>query len=183
MKLAIHLTNTTTATRGGRPMEPRGWTNQLTCLNCGAAVHWTDFECHVCGRNPREKEPAFEICLPQKNPASQNRERRKYPRYDFQGQVVLNGSFRGEFIDLCQRGAKLKTLLRLFRDEVVDLDFPIRGTRIRVKARVVHVRQGVIDERFTLGVFFESIDEDHDEILDHHLREISEEQPEAQCFA
>ncbi|NIO06237.1 MAG: hypothetical protein GTN74_17015 [Proteobacteria bacterium] len=164
-------------------METRGWTNRLTCLNCGATVHWTDFECHVCGRNPREKEPAFEICLPQKNPASQNRERRKYPRYDFQGQIVLNECFRGEFVDLCQRGAKFKTLLRLFRDEVVDLDFPIRGTRIRVKARVVHVRQGVIDERFTLGVFFESLDKGHDEILDHYLREISEDQLETRYFA
>lgn len=115
--------------------------------------------------------------MAQQNTMSEVIERRKYPRYNVQGKVILNTLFRGELIDLCQRGAKLKTVLRLFRDEVVHLDFAINGIPIRVKARVIHVKKGVLDERFTLGVFFESIDRDHGEILNHHLEKISRERP------
>jgi len=123
------------------------------------------------------EEPVFEICFPLKHPTPESLERRKYSRYDVQGMVILNGSFRGELIDLCERGAKLKTSLRLFRDEFIHLNFSIKGVAIRVKARVIHVQQGVLDERFTLGVYFETMTENHSEILCDHLREISEERP------
>ncbi len=104
-------------------------------------------------------------------------DRRKYPRYDVQGKVILNRLFRGELVDLCQRGAKLKTLQQLLRDEVVHLAFAINGIPIQVKARVVHVKKGVIDERFTLGVSFEDIPTDQSEILIHHLEKIAKENP------
>lgn len=164
-------------------MGTRKWANQLTCLNCGAVVHWTDFQCDFCGRNPREKESIIGISLPQGNLVSPVEERRKHPRYDFHGEVILNRYFKGELLDLCQRGAKLKTLLRLFRDEVVHLDFTIKGIPIQVKARVIHVKQGVLDERFTMGVFFEDIAEGHSEVLNHHLKGISEESARPEYFA
>ncbi len=156
-------------------MEPREWTNDLMCLNCGSIVDWKTFQCDACGRNPRVKEPVFEICFPLKHPASESLERRKYARHDVQGVVILNGSSRGELIDLCERGARFKTSLRLFRDEFIHVDFSIRGVLIHVKARVIHVQQGVLDERFTLGVYFETMTRDHSELLCDHLREISEE--------
>lgn len=164
-------------------MEPKKWTNHFRCLNCGSVVHWTAFQCAVCGRNPREKEPIIEIRIPQQNPASQITERRKYPRYDFQGKVILNRFFSGELIDLCQRGARLKTVLHLFRNDAVHLDFAINGIPIHVMARVIHVKGGVLDQRFTLGVCFEDISRNHSEILNHHLKAISGEKPRLQYFA
>jgi hypothetical protein len=96
-------------------------------------------------------------------------ERRKHPRYEVQGKIILNKSFRGELLDLCQGGARLKTGLRLFQNEIVDLDFPIKGIPIHVRARVIHVQRGVIDERSILGVCFEAITRDDRKLLNHHL--------------
>ena len=166
-----------------RPMEPKTSTNRLSCLNCGSTVHWTAFQCDVCGRDPREREPIVESRLPKQNPTSHLVDRRKYPRYDFQGRVILNRSFGGELIDLCQRGAKLKTRLRLFRNEVVYLDFAINGIPIQVRARVIHVKRGVMDERSTLGVCFEAIGRDHHEILNQHLKTIPQEKQRPQYLA
>jgi hypothetical protein len=164
-------------------MGPRSWTNQVTCLNCSCTVDWTAFECPSCGRNPREKEPIIEICFPRRRLTPRAHDRREYPRYDFQGKVVLNNSFEGELVDLCQKGAKLKTPLRVFRDEVVDLDFTIRNVPIQIRARVIHVKKGVLDERFILGVFFETIARDLSEFLNRHLQKVSEERMGTQRFA
>lgn len=164
-------------------MQPKQSANRFRCLNCASIVHWTDFTCEVCGRNPREKETVGGVYMSQPNIMSQTPERRKHPRYDFQGKVVLNRASRGEFVDLCQGGAKLKTPLRLFRDELVHLDFAINGIPIHTKARVVHIRKGVLEDIFTMGVCFEAIAREHSEILNHHLATISEEDPKVQCFA
>jgi hypothetical protein len=91
--------------------------------------------------------------------------------------VILNRSFRGELIDLCQQGARLKTALHLFHNEVVELDFAPNGTPIHVMARVVHVKRGVFDDRSTLGVRFETIAGDHHEVLAHYIQTLSEEKP------
>jgi hypothetical protein len=107
-------------------------------------------------------------------------ERRKYPRYDFQTKAILNRSFRGELVDLCQQGAKLKTKLRLFRNELIHLGFAINGIPIEVLARVVHVSRGVLDERSTLGVCFETIPEGQKEFLSEHLKAIRPEPPSLQ---
>lgn len=164
-------------------MGPKKWTSHLTCLNCGYIVDWTDFQCSICGLNPRQKETADDIRMLYQSPKSEVIERRKYPRYDVQGKVVLNQFFRGELIDLGQKGARVRTILHLFRDEVVHLDFAIKGIPIQVRARVVHVKKGVLDDRFTLGVCFEAIANDHSEILNHHLKTISMEKPRPQHFA
>ncbi len=165
------------------PMQPKQSPNRFRCLNCGSIVHWTDFCCEVCGRNPREKESAGEVYMPQPNIISESSERRKHPRYDFQGKVVLNRVSRGKFVDLSQGGAKLKTALRLFRDELVHLDFAINGIPIHTKARVVHIRKAALEDIFTMGVCFEAIARDHSEILNNHLAAISEETPRVQCSA
>jgi hypothetical protein len=163
-------------------MEAEKWGTQLTCVNCGCAVHWTAIQCHVCDRNPRVRELKAKGTSCQQNPASKITERRKHPRYDFQGRVILNRAYPGELLDLSQSGARFKTALQLFCDEIVNLDFTVNDVRIQVRARVVHVRRGVLDDRFTLGVFFEAIASDHSEILSHHLHEISGERETAQCF-
>ncbi len=121
--------------------------------------------------------------MPQRSFASQAVERRKHPRHDFQGKVVLNRVSSGEFVDLCQEGAKLKTALRLFRDELVHLDFAINGIPIQARARVIHIRKGVLEDIFTMGVCFEAIAPDQSEILTDHLATISEEKPRVQYFA
>ena len=107
---------------------------------------------------------------------SESIERRKHPRFDVCGEVLLNRSSRGELLDLCQGGAKLKTLLRLFQDQIVDLDFSVQGIPIHARARVIHVTRGVIDERYTLGVCFEAIPTNQSELLSHHLETLSAEQ-------
>ena len=114
---------------------------------------------------------------------SETEERRRYPRFDVRGKVILNRSFRGELLDLCQGGAKLKTLLRLFRNQIVDLDFTVKGIPIHARARVVHVTRGVIDERFTLGVCFEAIPRNQSQLLSHHLKTLSAEQGQTFCTA
>jgi hypothetical protein len=129
-------------------MQPKQSANRFRCLNCGSIVHWTDFTCEVCGRNPREKETVGEVYMPEPNIMS-----------------------------------KLKTALRLFRDEFVYLDFAINGIPIHAKARVVHIRKGIFEDIFTMGVCFEAIAREHREILNHHLAVISEENPRVQCFA
>jgi hypothetical protein len=163
-------------------MGSKNWTNHLTCLNCGSRVHWTTFQCHVCGRNPRERE-SFETKTTRENQAAGITERRKHPRCEFEGTVILNGLSRGEFVDLSPQGAKLKTPLKLFRDEVVYLDFTVKGIPIRVRARVIHVKRGVLDDRFTLGVCFEGMAEDQSEILSYHLYTVSEEKAYPRYFA
>jgi hypothetical protein len=40
---------------------------------------------------------------------------------------------------------------------------------------VVHVKRGVLDDRFSLGVCFEAIASDQSEILSHHLHAVSAE--------
>jgi hypothetical protein len=45
------------------------------------------------------------------------------------------------------------------------------------------VKQGVLDDRFTLGVSFESIATDHREILNHHLQTISGGRGHHSCYA
>ncbi len=154
--------------------------NHLTCLNCGSVVHWTTFQCHVCGRNPREKEPLVQTNTSRRDRLSQLTERRKHPRYDFQGRVILNRFFRGELVDLSQTGARLKTALQLFCDQVIHLHFTINGIPIQIRARVIHVKRGVLDDRFTLGVCFEAIGSDHNEVLNHHLHTMSGEKPRPQ---
>ena len=81
------------------------------------------------------------------------------------------------------QGARLKTPLQLFRDEIVHLDFTIKGIPIQVRARVIHVKRGVLDDRFTLGVCFEEMAEDQSEILNYHLYSVSEEKPYPRYFA
>lgn len=164
-------------------MGARRSTNHLTCINCGSTVHWTTFQCDVCSRNPRERERSAEDNSSQQNPPSHPLERRKHPRYDFQGKIVLNGFFTGELIDLSQSGARFKTTRQLFRDEVVHLNFALKGIPIQVQARVVHVKRGVLDDRFTLGVCFEAIASDQSEILSHHLHEVSGERHTFQYVA
>lgn len=166
-----------------RGMRLKKSANQFTCINCGYVVGWTDFQCPICGLNPRQKETISDISMLYHSPTTEVIERRKYPRYDVQGKVVLNRFFRGELIDLCQNGARLKTLHHLFRDDIVRLDFAIKGIPIQVKARVVHIKRGVLDERFTLGVCFQAIASDHSAILSHHLKAISEEKPKPEYFA
>ena len=157
-------------------MERRKSDNQLRCLNCGSIVHWTAFRCDVCGRNPRERERMVETEFFGEGVESESIERRKHPRLDVCGEVLLNRSSRGELLDLCQGGAKLKTLLRLFQDQIVDLDFSVQGIPIHARARVIHVTRGVIDERYTLGVCFEAIPTNQSELLSHHLETLSAEQ-------
>jgi hypothetical protein len=53
---------------------------------------------------------------------------------------------------------------------VIYLDFTVKGIPIQVVARVIHVRQGVMDARFTLGVCFEEIENNQVEVLKYHLR-------------
>jgi hypothetical protein len=164
-------------------MRAKKWANHVRCVNCGSFVHWTAFQCDFCGGNPREKEPMVEIQMSEHNLPQQTLERRRFPRYEVQGKVVLNRFYKGELIDLCEAGAKLKTVLRLFRDEMVHLDFAVNGIPIRVKARVVHVKRGVLEDTFTLGVSFEAIARDHSEILSHHLKAISEQKPRSEAYA
>ena len=114
---------------------------------------------------------------------SKSMERRRHPRFNMSGEVLLNRSSRGELLDLCQGGAKLKTLLRLFRDQIIDLDFTVKGISIQARARVVHVTQGVIDERYTLGVCFEAIPTNQCQLLSHHLETLLAEQDRVFCTA
>ncbi|MBW2058197.1 MAG: PilZ domain-containing protein [Deltaproteobacteria bacterium] len=164
-------------------MRARKSGNQFTCLNCGYIVDWTDFQCPICGLDPRQKERAGEVAMAYPDSHGETVERRKYPRYQVQGKVILNRFFRGELIDLCQNGARVKTVLHVFRDEIVRLDFTVKGIPIQVRARVVHVKKGVLDERFTLGVCFEAIANDQSRLLDHHLKAISEEKPSPRYLA
>jgi hypothetical protein len=114
---------------------------------------------------------------------SESLERRRHPRFDVCAKVILNRSFRGELLDLCQGGAKLKTLLRLFRNQSVDLEFTVKGIPIHARARVIHVTQGVIDERYTLGVCFEAIPRNQSQVLSYHLETLSAEQGRTFCTA
>ena len=166
-----------------RPMERRKSGNQLRCLNCGSIVHWTAFQCDVCGRNPREKEQMVDMEFAGEWAESESLDRRRHPRFDVCEKVIVNRSFRGELLDLCQGGAKLKTLLRLFRNQIVDLDFTVKGIPIHARARVIHVTQGVIDERYTLGVCFEAIPGNQSQLLNHHLETLSAEQGRTFCTA
>lgn len=169
--------------RERRPMERRRSNNQLRCLNCGSIVHWTAFQCDVCGRNPREKERMSDLEFIGEWGKSETMERRRHPRFSMSGEVLLNRSSPGELLDLCQGGAKLKTLLRLFRDQIIDLDFTVKDISIQARARVIHVSQGVIDERYTLGVCFEAIPTNQSQLLSHHLETLSREQDRVFCTA
>ncbi len=164
-------------------MGPRHLADHLTCINCGSAVHWTSFDCPVCGRNPREREKEIEILIYSEGPKSSGKERRKFPRYTFEGDIVLDGAFKGKMIDLSQGGAKLKTDQRRFCNELLHLDFIINGIPIHAVARVVHVKRGVLDENFTMGVSFETTSRGLEEILSHQFRKHSTEGKRPQLYA
>ena len=164
-------------------MGPTRLADHLTCINCGSAVHWTFFDCPVCGRNPREKEKETDIRIYSASPKSPGKERRKFPRYGFEGDIVLDGAFKGKMIDLSQGGAKFRTDQRRFCNELLHIDFIINGIPIHAVARVVHMKRGVLEENFTLGVSFETISRGLGKILSHQFQKHSTDGTRSQLYA
>lgn len=97
--------------------------------------------------------------------------------------MILDGFFMGELVDLSRQGARFKTTHRLYPDQIVHLDFTVKGIPIQVVARVIHVKRGVLDDRFTLGVHFEAMTSSDCKTLNHHLHTIAGDDPRPRFFA
>jgi twitching motility two-component system response regulator PilH len=82
------------------------------------------------------------------------RERRRFERIPFREDIIIDGIMKCAAIDISEGGLYVCTVQHFEEQRVIDIELPLRGDTIRVKAQIQYCQPGI-----GIGVKFIDLDE------------------------
>jgi CheY-like chemotaxis protein len=95
--------------------------------------------------------------------------KRKKRRVLFEKDVIINGIITAYALDISEDGMYIHTTANFVRDAVLDLDFDVDNTHIKVKATIQHIQPGI-----GLGVKFINMSPEDRLVLKEFIRRSSD---------
>jgi hypothetical protein len=75
--------------------------------------------------------------------AQHNTGHRKYERFPFREEILVDGVTRCTSADISEGGLFISTIQRFEADEVINLIIPVKGEKITTKAQVKYCQPGI----------------------------------------
>jgi len=131
----------------------------------------SQFKCSKCGAVLSVKKPALatkkeENGNPVSVSADQN-ERRKYKRYPFREEILIDGTKRCTCTDISELGLYVSTIQSFEKKAVIDVTIPGKGNDFIVKARVQYHQPGI-----GMGIMFLDLTDEQKAIIKDIIEKI-----------
>ena len=73
----------------------------------------------------------------------QYKEQRKYERFSFREDILIDGTKMCTSMDICEGGLYVSAIQVFERNSIVDLAIPFKGAEVTVKAQVQYCQPGI----------------------------------------
>jgi hypothetical protein len=104
----------------------------------------------------------------------QNKEnRRKYKRYPFREDILIDGSRECTAMDISEGGIYVSAMQLFEKDSVIDITIPFRGEKITVKAKVQYCQPGI-----GMGIMFIDLSEQQKTLIKELVESTKEKSAE-----
>ena len=73
----------------------------------------------------------------------QNKEQRKYERFSFREDIIIDGTKMCTSMDICEGGLYISAMQVFEKNSLIDIAIPFRGGKVALKAQVQYCQPGI----------------------------------------
>ncbi len=96
-------------------------------------------------------------------------DRRKYNRYPFREDIIIDGSKQCTTLDISEGGLYVSAIQLFEKDSVIEISIPYRGNQITVKAKVQYCQPGI-----GMGIMFIDLSDQQKRLIKELIENIKE---------
>ena len=73
----------------------------------------------------------------------QYKEQRKYERFPFREDIIIDGTKMCTSMDICEGGLYVSAMQVFEKNSLIDIAIPVRGTKVALRAQVQYCQPGI----------------------------------------